>query len=83
MNVLEQRQAEAVVSIAKTLHSPDWEQRRYEIAKDIFAHTMLLPHDCLSCLSLTSDDENAAVYAEIAVDLADALIDALRKGNEG
>lgn len=83
MNVLEQRQAEAVVSIAKTLRSPDWEQRRYEIAKDIFAHTMLLPHDCLSCLSLTSDDENAAVYAEIAVDLADARIDALRKGNEG
>lgn len=82
MNVLEQRQVEAVVSIAKTLRSPDWEQRRYEIAKDIFAHTMLLPHDCLSCLSLTSDDENAAVYAEIAVDLADALIDALRKGGE-
>lgn len=79
MNVLEQRQAEAVVSIAKTLRSPDWEQRRYEIAKDIFAHTMLLPHDCLSCLSLTSDDENAAVYAEIAVDLADALIKELRK----
>lgn len=82
MNVLEQRQAEAVVSIAKTLRSPDWEQRRYEIAKDILPHTMLLPHDCLSCLSLTSDDENAAVYAEIAVDLADALIYALKKGGE-
>lgn len=82
MNVLEQRQAEAVVSIAKTLRTPDWEQRRYEIAKDIFAHTMLLPHDCLSCLSLTSDNENVAVYAEIAVDLADALIYALKKGGE-
>ena len=35
MNVLEQRQAEAVVSIAKTLRTPDWEQRRYEIAKDV------------------------------------------------
>ena len=33
MNVLEQRQAEAVVSIAKTLRTPDWEQRRYELAK--------------------------------------------------
>lgn len=43
MNVLEQRQAEAVVSIAKTLRSPDWEQRRYEIAKDIFVHRMMLP----------------------------------------
>lgn len=65
-----------------TLNTPNWEQRRYEIAKDIFAHTILLPHDCLSCLSLTSDDENAAVYAEIAVDLADALIYALKKGGE-
>ena len=25
MNVLEQRQAEAVVSIAKTLRTPDWD----------------------------------------------------------
>ena len=41
MNVLEQRRAEAVVSIAKTLRSPDWEQRRYEIAKDILPHTIL------------------------------------------
>ena len=75
MNVLEQRQAEAVVSIARTLRTPDWEQRRYEIAKDIFAHTMLLPHD----LSLTSDNENVAVYAEIAVSFADTLIKELRK----
>lgn len=42
MNVLEQKQAEAVVSIAKTLRTPDWEQRRYEIAKDILPHTILL-----------------------------------------
>lgn len=67
MNVLEQRQAEAVVSIAKTLRTPDWEQRRYEIAKDIFVHRMML-----------TDKGDA----EIAVDLANALIDALRKGGE-
>lgn len=78
MNVLEQRQAEAVVSIAKTLRTPDWEQRRYEIAKDIFAHTMLLPQDCLSCLSLT-EDGNATVFAEIAVSFADTLIKELKK----
>ena len=65
-----------------TLNTPNWEQRRYEIAKDIFAHTMLLPRDCLSCLSLTSDDENAAVYAEIAVSFADALIAELKKEGE-
>ena len=44
MNVLEQRQAEAVVSIAKTLRTPDWEQRRYEIAKYILPHTILLEY---------------------------------------
>lgn len=55
------------MSIAKTLRTPDWEQRRYEIAKDIFVHRMML-----------TDKGDA----EIAVDLADALIDALRKGGE-
>lgn len=80
MSSLENQQAESLTNISNTTSTIDWEQRRYEIAKDIFAHTMLLPHDCLSCLSLTSDDENAAVYAEIAVDLADALIKELKKG---
>lgn len=72
MNVLEQRQAEAEVSIAKTLRTPDWEQRRYETAKDIFMYRMTLPQKYL----YQGD-------AEIAVDLADTLIDALRKGNKG
>lgn len=80
MSSLENQQAESLTNISNTTSTIDWEQRRYEIAKDIFAHTMLLPHDCLSCLSLTSDDENAAVYAEIAVDLANALIKELKKG---
>ena len=65
MNVLEQRQAEAVVSIAKTLRTPDWEQRRYEIAKDIFVHRMMLPQERRS---LTEEGD-----AEIAVDLAGAM----------
>lgn len=71
---------QTLTNISKTTSTIDWEQRRYEIAKDIFAHTMFLPHDCLSRLSLTSDDENATVYAEIAVDLADTLIKELKKG---
>lgn len=77
MDDLEQQ---TLTNISKTTSTIDWEQRRYEIAKDIFAHTMLLPYDCLSSLSLTSDDENATVYAEIAVDLADTLIKELKKG---
>lgn len=74
MNVLEQRQAEAVVSIAKTLRTPDWEHRRYEIAKDIFVHRMTLPQ---VYQSPTEEGD-----AEFAVSLADALIYALKKGGE-
>lgn len=72
MNVLEQRQAEAVVSIAKTLRSPDWEQRRYEIAKDILPHTILLEYHGKGLERGVKD----------AVMIADALIDALKKGGE-
>lgn len=72
MNVLEQRQAEAVVSIAKTLRSPDWEQRRYEIAKNILPNTIF---DFL-------DDNEIRNGAQYAVKCADALIAELKKGGE-
>lgn len=72
MNVLEQRQAEAVVSIAKTLRSPDWEQRRYEIAKDILPHTILLEYYGKGLERGVKD----------AVMIADALIAELKKGDE-
>lgn len=70
MNILEQRQAEAVVSIAKTLRSPDWEQRRYEIAKDILPHTILLEYYGKGLERGVKD----------AVMIADALIAELKKG---
>ena len=70
----EDKNRTAVVSIAKTLHTPDWEQRRYEIAKDIFVHRMTLPQ---VYQSPTEEGD-----AEIAVYWADVLIDALRKGGE-
>ena len=72
MKVLEQRQAEAVVSIAKTLRSPDWEQRRYEIAKDILPHTILLEYHGKGLDRGVKD----------AVMIADALIAELKKGGE-
>lgn len=72
MNVLEQRQAEAVVSIAKTLRTPDWEQRRYEIAKNILPNTIF---DFL-------DDNEIRNGAQYAVKCADALIAELKKGGE-
>ena len=72
MNVLEQRQAEAVVSIAKTLRTTDWEQRRYEIAKDILPHTILLEYYGKGLERGVKD----------AVMIADALIAELKKGGE-
>ena len=72
MNVLEQRQAEAVVSIAKTLRTPDWEQRRYEIAKDILPHTILLEYYGKGLERGVKD----------AVMIADVLIAELKKGGE-
>lgn len=72
MNVLEQRQAEAVESIAKTLRTPDWEQRRYEIAKDILPHTILLEYYGKGLERGVKD----------AVMIADALIAELKKGGE-
>lgn len=72
MNVLEQRQAEAVESIAKTLRTPDWEQRRYEIAKDILPHTILLEYYGKGLERGVKD----------AVMIADALIAELKKGDE-
>lgn len=69
---MEQRQAEAVVSIAKTLRSPDWEQRRYEIAKDILPHTILLEYYGKGLERGVKD----------AVMIADALIAELKKEGE-
>ncbi|MDY4943195.1 MAG: hypothetical protein SO082_08355 [Candidatus Limisoma sp.] len=71
MNVLEQRQAEAVVSIAKTLRTPDWERRRYEIAKDI-----------LSTMFFQQENHSLTVEADVdfAVEVADILIEKLKKG---
>lgn len=47
----------------------DWEQRRYEIAKDILAAAYDFPMDGKS-------------YAKVAVGVADALIAELKKGGQ-
>lgn len=48
----------------------DWEQRRYEIAKDIYVHRLMLPQERLS---LTEESD-----AEIAVELADSIVEILK-----
>ena len=77
MNVLEQRQAEAVVSIAKTLRSPDWEQRRYEIAKA--AMVGRLASTIIEGVDPNPSMQDVCIWA---VKFADALIAELKKGGE-
>lgn len=78
MNVLEQRQAEAVVSIARTLRTPDWEQRRYEIAKTAMVGQLASP-------IIEGVDPNPSMQDVCirAVKFADALIEKLKKYDNG
>lgn len=51
----------------------DWEQRRYEIAKDALA----------ALLSNPTIRREYIPYSKVAVDYADALIEELKKENNG
>ena len=57
----------------KKANEPNWEQRRYEIARD-----------CLVGIAGSSNVEisNGALTAKYVVELADSLIEELKKGNE-
>ena len=77
MNVLEQRQAEAVVSIAKTLRTPDWEQRRYEIAKAAMVGRLASP--IIEGVDPNPSMQDVCIWA---VKFAEALIAELKKGGE-
>lgn len=69
MTKIEMDALNAVIGIHREMRKasePDWEQRRYEIARDVFARNWaLLPDEQM---------------ARKAVAAADALVDALKKG---
>ena len=73
MTKIEMQAMDAVIGIhreMRKMNEPDWEKRRYEIAKELF---------CKSWgKSLSYDDE----LAEKTVAAADALIAELKKGAE-
>lgn len=56
-------------------HPIDWEQRRYEIAKEVFAFT-------LKYTASPKGDFNSGVAALTAIEYADTLIEKLKKGKE-
>lgn len=69
---IEQQAMEAVIGIhreMKKMNEPDWEQRRYELAKEIFLRRIV-------SYSLTTIDNDI----EKSVEWADRLIAELQKG---
>lgn len=73
---LEQRYMEAVISLANK--DIDWEQRRYEIAKDIMANKCLEEVAEAAGMSFDVNGKERG-YAALAVKWADALVDELKK----
>lgn len=81
MTVIEKQTMDAIIAInrkTKDANQIDWEKRRYEIAKDIFAR----------CLSSEDDDMRAFcareldMFASDCVREANALIKALKEQPE-
>lgn len=76
VSVIEKEYMETVVRMGKRLlrNEIDWEQRRYEIAKDVCSYSL--------ALSLSTPLEKRATYgelAEAAVKMAGALVEELKK----
>lgn len=80
---LEERYMEAVIAIAREMqnHEIDWEQRRFEIAKELYANKSL---DVVAESAAMGMDINGVerVEAKLAVSWADALVEELKKAHE-
>lgn len=72
MTVIEKQYMEAVINISRQMKdkTPNWEQRRYEIAKDILSAMFHQPKPYIK----RQED------IDFAVKVADILIEKLKKG---
>ena len=78
MTVIEKQTMDAIIAInrkTKDVNQIDWEQRRYEIAKDVMAAQMSNSNPNMH----GSDPRTMARYS---IEWADALIDALKAKRE-
>lgn len=79
LTVIEKQAMDAIIAMNRKMkdqREPDWEARRYEIAKDVAAY-------CTG-LSLYQPLEARATYgelAEAAVKMADALVEKLKESS--
>lgn len=85
MTVIEKQYMDSVININRMMRKaqdsePDWEQRRYEIAKDMMAAIMNNPDITagLACEPKPQEDVPATL-ARVSLILADALVVELKK----
>lgn len=86
MTVIEKRYMESVININRMMRKaqdaePDWEQRRYEIAKEVLA-TMVGAVVSGAIKKSAMYDPNYTSLAETSVEAANALVAELKKTQE-
>lgn len=82
ISVLEKQYMETVIRMGRRMNSGeiDWEQRRYEIAKDMMAAIMNNPDIAAGVACEPEPREDVpATLAKLSLTFADALVDELKK----
>lgn len=82
VSVLEKQYMETVIRMGRRMNSGeiDWEQRRYEIAKDMMAAIMNNPDIAAGVACEPEPREDIpATLAKLSLTFADALVDELKK----
>lgn len=85
ISVIEKEYMETVIRMGKRLQSsqPDWEQRRYESAKDLMVAIMNNPDIAAGvAIAPAVAEEIPVTLAKISLTFADALIAELKKTQE-
>lgn len=88
MTVIEKQYMDSVININRMMRKaqdsePDWEQRRYEIAKDMMTALINNPDVTASVACGPKPTEGVPVtLAKISLEFADALVAGLKKTQE-
>lgn len=88
MTVIEKQYMDSVININRMMRKaqdaePDWEQRRYESAKDMMVAIMSNPDIAAGVvISPTAAEEIPVTLANVSLTFADALIAELKKAQK-
>lgn len=78
MTKIEMQAMDAVIGIHREMrkaNEPDWEQRRYEVARDLYVHTLMKTPLKLD----SSSKDTVEMLALIAKAAAEAFVDVMKK----